>query len=80
MQRIHGGLVRPALIVCIFEQSDLLAVGAEAFWDAGAWVGEGAAFVGDDVEGEEGIELDEVEVFADWVSDGDERVGGAEFG
>lgn len=72
-------LFGPALIVSIFEQRDLLSVVTEAFWGAGPGVGEGAALVSDDVEWEERIELDEVEVFADGVADGDERAGGAEF-
>jgi len=56
-----------------------LAVGPEAFLGAGAWVGEGAALVGDDVEWEEGVELEEIVVFVDGVSVGDEGVGGTEF-
>jgi hypothetical protein len=65
-------------VVCVFEEGDFLAVGAVTERGAFAWGVEGSSFVGDDIERQESVKLEEVEVFCDWVSDGDEWVGGTE--
>jgi hypothetical protein len=75
---IRDSLLRHTLIIPILHNGGFLTEGTVAVGDAGPWVVYGAPLVGDDVVGEEGFELDEVEELCHGVSVGDVGFGDAE--
>ena len=76
---IRDVLALCALVICVFEESHFLTVGAVSKRGAFTRGIQRPSFVGDDIKWQQSVELEEIEILRDGVPDGDEWVGDTEF-